>query len=375
MKSASVAAIETLNATVIPTTMKAVVLRGIDQMAVEDLPVPEIDADSALMRVEAVCICGSDIRILHHGNPRVHPPTITGHEAAGVLVRVGANVRNLKVGDRISIGADVPCGECDWCQNGLGNNCEINYAVGYQIPGAFAEFMKLPKLMCAEGPVTKIDDGLSYEEAALAEPLACAINGLELVNMSLGKTVVIVGLGPIGCMMIDLARIMGAEKVICIQRSRLRMEIAKQYKADLYLASAETDIVQAVLEATGRRGADVVITTCGSVEAHEQAVEMVAHRGYINLFGGLGKDARPMSLYSNQIHYSESFLTGSHGSVPRQHKMAVKLLESGRVRVKPLITHRFPLSEIKAAFAAMESRQGMKIAVTPHRATQTPQSF
>jgi L-iditol 2-dehydrogenase len=173
-------------------------------------------------------------------------------------------------------------------------------------------------------------------------------------------------------MMIDLARTMGAEKIICIQRSKLRMEIAKQYKADMYLASEETEIVRAVLNATGGRGADAIITTCGSVEAHEQAVEMVAHRGYINLFGGLGKDARPMSLYSNKIHYRESFLTGSHGSVPRQHKMAVKLLESGRVRVKPLITHRFPLSEIETAFAVMESRQGMKIAVTPHRTTQVP---
>ena len=374
MKTATLDTTYSTDATAIPATMKAAVLRGIDQMSVENLPVPEIDDDSALMRVEAVCICGSDIRILHHGNPRVHPPTITGHEAAGVVVRVGANIKNLKVGDRISIGADVPCGECDWCRNGLGNNCEINYAVGYQIPGAFAECMKLPKLMCLEGPVTRFADDLSFEEAALAEPLACAINGLELVNMSLGKTVVIVGLGPIGCMMIDLARTMGAEKVICVQRSSLRMEIAKQYKADLYLASAETDIVRAVLEATGGRGADIIVTTCGSVEAHEQAVEMVAHRGYINLFGGLGKDARPMSLYSNKIHYRESFLTGSHGSVPRQHKMAVKLLESGRVRVKPLITHRFALSEIEAAFAVMESRRGMKIVVTPNRTAQAPQS-
>lgn len=351
----------------LPATMKAAVLHGTDRMAIEELPLPVIDDSSALMRVEACCICGSDVRILHHGNPRVTPPTVTGHEAAGVIVKVGAHVRNLKLGDRVSIGADVPCGQCDWCRNGLGNNCAINYAVGYQIPGAFAEYMKIPSLMCAEGPVTRIADSLSFEEAALAEPLACAINGLELVNMSLGKTVVIIGLGPIGCMMIDLARVMGAQKVIGIQRSPLRMEIAKAYQADLYLASEREDVVRAVMEATGGHGADVVITTCGSVEAHEQAVEMVAHRGYINLFGGLSKDARPMSLYSNKIHYRESFLTGSHGSVPRQHKLAVNLLESGRVRVKPLITHRFPLDEIHAAFAVMESRRGMKIVVAPQR--------
>ena len=350
----------------VPKTMKAAVLHGIDQMAVEEVPVPAVDDDSALMRVEAACVCGSDIRILHHGNPRVIPPTITGHEASGVIVSVGARVNGLKLGDRVSIGADVPCGLCDWCRNGLGNNCEINYAVGYQIPGAFAEYMKIPQLICAEGPISQFAHQLSFEEAALAEPLACAINGLELANMSLGKTVVIIGLGPIGCMMIDLARAMGSQKVIGIQRSAKRMEIAKFYNADLYLASEQVDVVRAVMEATSGHGADVIVTTSGSVEAHEQAVDMVAHRGYINLFGGLGKDVRPMSLYSNKIHYREAFITGSHGSVPRQHKLALRLLESGRVRVKPLITHCFPLSEIKEAFAVMESRQGMKIVVKPH---------
>lgn len=348
--------------------MKAAILLGLDRLVLDDVAEPEIDCDSALMRVEAVSICGSDVRILHHGNPRVKPPVIIGHEAAGVIVRTGLNVKHLREGDRVAIGADVPCGMCDWCRSGLGNNCASNFAVGYQIPGAFAEYMKLPKLMMEEGPVTVIPDGLSFEEAALAEPLACAINGLELVNMSLGKTVVILGLGPIGCMMIDLAMAMGAGKIICVQRSRRRMEIAKQYGADRYIATEETDPVAAVLEETGGQGADVVVTTCGSVEAHEQAVEMVGHRGYVNLFGGLGKDARPMSLLSNKVHYRECFITGSHGSVPRQHKLAVKLIASGRVRVQPLITHRFPLEQIAGAFQVMESRQGMKVVLQPHTA-------
>lgn len=355
-----------LDGSLIPATMKAAVLHGIDQFELEEIPVPEIDNTSALMRVEATCICGSDIRILHHGNPRVIPPTITGHEAAGVIVKVGTRVKSLRVGDRVSIGADVPCGECDWCRNGLANNCSINYAVGYQIPGAFAEYMKIPELICKEGPITKIADHLSFEEAALAEPLACAINGFELVSMSLGKTVVIIGMGPIGCMMIDLARVMGAAKIICIQRSKFRLDLAREYGADLYLSSNDPNLIRSVLDATAGHGADVIMTTCGSVEAHEQAVEMLAHRGYVNFFGGLGKDAQPMSLYSNKVHYRESFITGSHGSVPRQHKLAVQLLESGRVRVKPLITHRFPLTEIKTAFEVMESRKGMKIAILPH---------
>jgi L-iditol 2-dehydrogenase len=324
-----------------------------------------IDDDSALLRVESVAICGSDLRISKFGNPRVKTPAIIGHELAGVVVKVGKNVKRVKEGQRVAVGADVPCGQCHWCRNGFGNNCSVNYAVGYQIPGGFAEYMVLTKLLLEEGPVTPFAESLSFDEASLAEPLACAINGLELVNMSLGKTIVIMGMGPIGCMMIDLSRMMGATKVICTQRSKLRMGIAKGYNADVYIATDEEDVVARCYKETQGEGPDVVITTCGSVEAHEQAIQMVAHRGYVNLFGGLGKDVRPLSVLSNVIHYKECFVTGSHGCVPRHHEMAVRIIEKGLVRVKPLITHVYPLEKINDAFATMESRQGMKIIVHP----------
>lgn len=346
--------------------MRAAVLEAPGKIVVKEVPTPQVDDYSALLRVEATSICGSDVRILHHGNPRVQPPAIIGHEAAGVIVQVGRYVTRVKEGDRVAIGADVPCGQCRWCRNGLGNNCAINYAIGYQIPGAFAEYMLLPRLVLEEGPVTPISDKLSYEEASLAEPLACAINGMELAQVGLGKTVCIIGLGPIGCMMIDLARVMGATKVIAAQRSQTRMEIARFYQADVYIDTSREDLVARCREETDGEGPDVVITACGSVEAHEQAIEMVAHRGYVNLFGGLKKDARPMCVLSNTIHYKECFVTGSHGSVPRQHELAVKLLEKGLVRVAPLITHRFPLSRIAEGFAAMEGRSGMKVIIQPH---------
>ena len=273
--------------------MKAAVLEDLNKIVVKEILDPEIDDDSALMRVEATSICGSDVRIYRHGNPRVVPPTVIGHETAGVIVKTGKNVTRVKVGDRVALGADFPCGQCSWCRNGLLNNCTTNYAVGYQIPGAFAEYMKLPKLLL-QGPVTPVSNSLSFEEAALAEPLACAINGFELVNLSLGKSVVIIGLGPIGCMMIDLARQMGATKVIGVQRSQTRMELAQFYQADAYINPTQEDLVARCREETGGRGPDIVITAAGSVESHEQAVEMVAQRGYVNLFGGLAKGTRPM---------------------------------------------------------------------------------
>lgn len=345
--------------------MKAAVLEELSKLVVKEVPTPVIDDDSALLRVESVAICGSDLRISKFGNPRVKTPAIIGHELAGVVVKVGKNVKRVKEGQRVAVGADVPCGQCHWCRNGFGNNCSVNYAVGYQIPGGFAEYMVLTKLLLEEGPVTPFAESLSFDEASLAEPLACAINGLELVNMSLGKTIVIMGMGPIGCMMIDLSRMMGATKVICTQRSKLRMGIAKGYNADVYIATDEEDVVARCYKETQGEGPDVVITTCGSVEAHEQAIQMVAHRGYVNLFGGLGKDVRPLSVLSNVIHYKECFVTGSHGCVPRHHEMAVRIIEKGLVRVKPLITHVYPLEKINDAFATMESRQGMKIIVHP----------
>jgi len=346
--------------------MKAAVLQELENIVVQDVDDPQIDDDSALLKVEAVAVCGSDIRIFHHGNPRVKPPAIIGHETAGTIVKAGKNVTRVKEGDRVAVGADVPCGQCHWCRNGLGNNCAINYAIGYQIPGAFAEYMRLPRLVLEEGPVSPFSHKLSFDVAALAEPLACVINGLELVNLSLGKTVVLIGMGPIGCMMIDAAKAMGAIKVICVELSPRRMEIAKNYGADVYIDPKEEDVITRCREETGGEGPDIVMTTCPSVEVHEQAIEMVAHRGYVNLFGGLGKNVRPMSVLSNTIHYKECFVTGSHGCVPRHHELAVRLLEAGLVRTEPIVTHHFPLDGINDAFKTMESQQGMKIIVHPH---------
>jgi len=346
--------------------MKAAVLEELERIVVKEIDDPQIDDDSALLKVESVSVCGSDIRIYHHGNPRLKPPAVIGHETAGVIVKAGKNVTRVKEGQRVAVGADVPCGLCKWCREGLGNNCQINYAIGYQIPGSFAEYMKLPRLVLEEGPVAAFSDRLTFDEAALAEPLACVLNGLELVGMGLGKTIAIIGLGPIGCLMIDAARAMGATKIIAAEMNEMRMGIGKKYEADVYINSANENLVERCREETDGEGPNIVMTTCPSVEVHEMAIEMVSHRGVVNLFGGLGKNVRPLSVLSNTIHYKECFVTGSHGCVPRHHELAVKMLEKGMVRTQPIITHHFPLEEINKAFEMMESQQGMKIVVHPH---------
>jgi len=347
--------------------MKAAILEGIDLMAVREVADPTLEDDSSvLLRVHACAVCGSDIRILHYGNPRVHPPQVIGHEVAGEVVAVGSQVSHLHVGDRVAISADVPCGVCNWCRDGLGNMCATNYAIGYQFPGGFAEMMPLNATTVRFGAVHRIPDNLTYDEASLAEPLACVINGLELCRIALGETVVVIGAGPAGCMLMRLARSFGATRVLAVQRSQARMEVATRLGgADAVFSSRETDPVAAILKATHGEGADVVITANSSVESHTQALQMARNRGRINFFGGLPKGSPAISLESNLVHYKELCLTGSHGSVPRQHRLALELISAGVIQASEYITHRFSLEQIDQAFRAAEGHDGMKVVVHP----------
>lgn len=345
--------------------MKAAVLEELNKIVVKEVPTPKADDDSVLVKVKSCAVCGSDIRIYHYGNSRVIPPQILGHEIAGEVVEVGKNVSKLKIGDRVAIGADVPCGECAFCEAGIGNNCQINYAMGYQFAGGFAEYVLLNRKVVNYGPVHRIPDNVSYDEAAMAEPLGCVLNALELSNIKLGETVVIIGAGPIGCMIIGVARKMGASKVIVVQRSRPRLEKARKFNADVYICSSEEDGVVRVLEETGGLGADVVITSNPSPEAQADAIRMARNRGRVNLFGGLPKDKSLVTLDTNIIHYKELFVHGAHGAMPIHHLKALELISFGTIRAKDYISHRFSLDCIHEAFATAEAHSGMRVIVNP----------
>lgn len=345
--------------------MKAAVLEDLENLVVKEVKSPTVGKEEVLVRVRSCAVCGSDIRIYHRGNPRVKPPQIIGHEIAGEVVETGEKVENFKVGDRVALGADVPCGVCKFCKNGLGNNCAINYAIGYQFPGGFAEYILINEITVKYGPFHKIPDNLSFNEASLAEPLACCLNGYELANLRVGDTVVIIGAGPIGLMLIELARNMGAGKIILSQRSKERLKIAKRFSADVYISSLEENFVERIMEETDREGADVVMVACANPSAQEEALKIVGHRGRVNFFGGLSLGSRKIKIDSNLIHYRECFILGSHGSVPRQHEVALDLLSRGVIKGKNFVTHRFSLEEIKEAFQVAESHQGLKVIVSP----------
>lgn len=288
-----------------------------------------------------------------------------GHEASGEVVAIGKNVTKFKLGDRISLGADVPCGECVFCEAGIGNNCQINYAMGYQFAGSFADYVLLNKMVVNYGPIHKIADHVTYEEAALAEPLACVLNGLELSNVTIGDTVVVIGAGPIGCMLCEVSKKMGA-RVILVQRSRPRLEIAKAFGVgDVYICSNEEESIKRVLEETGGLGADVVITCNPSPEAQVDAIHMAKNRARINYFGGLPKGKSMVTLDTNIIHYKELFVHGAHGSLPRHHQKAVELINNGTIDMKRYVSHRFPLENIVEAIGAAESHIGIRVVINP----------
>lgn len=346
--------------------MKASVYTGYDKIELRDIAIPEIDDNSLLVRVRSCAVCGSDIRIFHYGNSRVTPPQTLGHEIAGDIVAAGKNVTRFAAGDRIAVGADVPCGECQFCEAGIGNNCQINYAMGYQFAGGFAEYVLLNKTVVNFGPVHKLPGNVSYDEGALAEPLGCVLNAMELAPVRLNDTVVLIGAGPIGMMLCEAAKKSGAAKVILVNRSRPRLEIGKKLGvADVYVCSGDEDPIARVLSETKGLGADVIYTSCPSPQAQTDAIKMAKNRARISFFGGLPKDNCNVTLDTNIIHYKELMITGAHGAMPVHHGKAVELIASGVINVGKFITHRFPLDEIISAFAAAEKHEGLRVIVNP----------
>lgn len=343
--------------------MKAAFLEDLEMIAVRETPIPIPTANEALMKVRACAVCGSDLKIFHFGNRRVQYPTIVGHEVAGEIVQTGSDVEAVRVGDRVAIGADIPG---VWNTNIPGKTEYIDYATGHEFAGGFAEYMLLNADMLRFGPVSRIPESLSWEEAALAEPLACALHGLELAKFGPGKSIAVIGLGPIGVMILQIARAFGASRVFGIQRSRTRLALARDIEPEaICLAGEDGDVVEQILAQTEGQGVDCVITAAGTVQSHVDAIKMVGHRGYVNLFGGL-RGEPPLTIDSNIIHYKECYVMGSHGSYPRHHKHAVQLLASQRVTGERYISARFTLDEIREAYAYHESRAGLKVVVKPH---------
>lgn len=345
--------------------MRAALLTGMRTFELREIERPHPQAGEALLKVKLCSICGSDIRTYNYGNERVRYPAVIGHEISGVIVKVGTGTHEFQIGDRICIGADVPSMQDYWSKNGMANLSDINYAVGYQFPGGYAEYCLLNELTLNFGPVAKIPNNLSFEEASLTEPLACCINGLERAFMEPGKSVLVIGAGPIGILLCRAALAFGAGLVVIVDNDPKRADQAKALGLSNAYSMVETNLPELTRQITDAQGFNIVLTACSSPDAQEQAVELVSKRGVVNFFGGLPRDSRLIHIASNTVHYREAYITGSHGSSPRHFKLALQLIASGKIQVRDLISHKFALKDIQQGFEIAECRQGLKVTIVP----------
>ncbi len=346
--------------------MRAAVYEGIEKIVVKEVPEPQVSpAYPIKIKVEACALCGTDVRTFRYGKTNVHPPQILGHELVGRVVEVFSEEIPFQVGDRVQVAPVIPCGRCYYCLRGLRHRCERWTAIGYEHPGALAEYMAIPAGAIENQGVNRVSQVTPAEEACVAEPLACCINGQELSQVGLGQTVVIIGGGPIGCLHSALAKVNGADKVLLFERSEYRRNIALQMGADKVFHPDEVNPLEVVLKETEGRGADVVIVASPSGKAQEQALLLAGKRGRINFFGGLPKDNPYITLDANLVHYRELFVHGSADSLPRHNQLALSLIATGRVPIKPLITHILPLEQVVEGIRLVESRTAMKVVIQP----------
>jgi L-iditol 2-dehydrogenase len=343
--------------------MKALVFHGPEDIRLEDIPVPEITEDEALLRVHASAICATDIRVSAYGHRKIPEgsPSILGHEMAGEISKVGSSVKNLRIGQRVSIAPVTGCGTCRQCITGNFTICRDDRILGLGINGGFAEFMVIPADYIKRGNVFILPDEVSYETGAIAEPLATAFTGMEACNVKPAAILLIVGAGPIGLMYLMLSKVFGVQQAMISEIMEDRIKIARQFGADHVINPEKENINEKILKLSYGRGPDAIIIAAPSKEAQEQSIELAAIGGHINFFGTLPKGSEFIRINSNLIHYKNIKVLGTTGTTVKNYHRTMELLISKRVDISKLVTARFPLEKYMEAFKLAKSSTSLKV--------------
>lgn len=340
--------------------MKAAVFYGPNDLRLEDVPTPEITDDEVLVKVNLAAVCGTDVRIyLGKKTKGVRTPSIIGHELVGTVAKVGANINDFAVGDRIGINPVIPCGHCYYCQNDMENVCENRTAIGYEYDGGFAEYVRIPKAAIQSNNILNIPEHIPLEDAVIAEPLACCLNGINKANVKMNDVVVIIGGGPIGLLHVQLAKLAGAKIVILSELVGHRREKAKKAGADIVVNPNNKSLDEVILKVTDNLGADVVITAIGVPQLLNEALRLLKKGGTLNLFAGFTEDVLA-EIDPNIIHYKEITVNGTSSLTRSYFREALSLIESGRINTEIIMTHGFTLDTIQEAIESVRDGIGMK---------------
>lgn len=326
---------------------------------------PEIKPDEALLKVDATAICGTDAKIARTGSRKATAGRswTLGHEFVGTVVETGAAVRGLPLGARVGVAPNFGCGHCAACIRGLANMCGEYSAFGIDMDGSHAPYVRLPAAAIAQGNVVELPAGVAPESAALAEPLSCVLNAQKNVNLRAGEAVVVYGVGPMGLLHVLLAAASGAAPIIAVDTNAARLAKALELGADLAIDGRAGTTLARVQAATGGRGADAVFTAASVPGIIPESLEILAPFGRLSLFAGLLSGQSTVPLDANRIHYRNLVVTGTSGGCNADHRAAVQLIASGRVDVRPMISHTFPMAAIEDAYKMALSGQGMKIVI------------
>lgn len=333
---------------------------GDGRFEVRSLETAPLGPTEARIRNMASGICGTDVHIYHgeEGSAAVKPPVILGHEYAGEVVEIGADVTTVAVGDHVTVDPNIYCGMCDACRNGKKQHCEHLVAVGVNFDGGFAQYSAVPQQQCY-----KLASHVPFEVGAMAEPLACCLHGIDLVRILPGESVLVVGGGAIGLMMVQLVRLSGAAAVLLSEPIAARRAIGLEVGADAAIDPLHESLHEAIAQHTGFPGVDVVIECVGKTIATQQAVEAARPGARVLLFSvpaaGAAYSLPLFDVFKKELKICGSFIN------PDTHQRAVNLLNRSRLRMAPLITHRYPLAQVEQAILEQMGNESIKVIVLP----------
>jgi L-iditol 2-dehydrogenase len=336
--------------------MLALQIAELNKLQLIDMERPQIGPKDVLIHVAAGGICGTDPHILHGIYP-ANLPIIPGHEYSGVVEAIGSEVDTLRVGDSVVIDPNIVCNQCYFCRRGKSHLCKNLVALGVNIPGGFAEYSRVPYQQAYPLPKT-----MSLAHAALTEPVACCLRGMDLAKVISGDRVAIFGGGPMGAIMLQLARLQGAAQVIVVEPQEGRRTRLTALGAEWVIDPVKDDPVS-VIRAEHPDGIDIVFDCSGNINAIRQATRIVARGGTVMLYGVC--DARfSLELSPFWVNDNEITIRGSYNN-PSTHSRAIDLLASGRINAAAVVTHRFALTDAQEAFRCTGSSESLKVVITP----------